>query len=181
MARDFNEEFKQTLTGEELQSGYEEILKALDPETPEAEKLVWANQHNSLYALIRFALQQRNEGGTRWKKAEEQLVKDCAGRGMSWDKIAEELQRRFGISRKPGAVVVRFKRKIKTTRKTTRRGKDEVDWLIAERRQRGGGRSKQQKSIAQMATELEQKFGFSRDVASIDHKVCYLKKKKLVE
>ena len=70
---------------------------------------------------------------------------------------------------------------LKATRKNIPWGKDQVDWLIAERRQRKGGHSREQKTIAQMSVEFEQKFGFPRDINSINRKVNFLKKKKLVE
>ncbi|KAL8919232.1 MAG: hypothetical protein Q9208_006893 [Pyrenodesmia sp. 3 TL-2023] len=75
MARDFNEEFKSTRTSEELQLGYEEILKALDPESPEAKKLGWANGNN-IFHTNTMAKWAKQDLPAMKKIAAHQLVED---------------------------------------------------------------------------------------------------------
>ena len=182
MAQDFNEKFQSTRTGEELQVGYEEILKTLDPGSPEAEKLGWANQNSSpTYASICALFQPSNKGQPRWNKAEEHLLHDCASRGMPFDEIAEELRREFSVARNPSAVASRFGT-LKVTRKTIIPWeKDQVDWLIAERQHCRGRQGKEHKTMAQLAMKFEQKFGFPRNVQNMYAKVLHLRREKLRE
>ena len=160
MARDFNEEFRSSRTGEELRFGYEEILKALDPKTQEATTLDWASKNTKMRAKVISCLQKGNKRsvtGPHWKKAEEELIVDCAGRGMSWDEIVEELWRRLGSSRTTTAVANRLRVPKKDIRELWE--KDQTDWFIAEIRQRNGVHMEERKTYAQIAVEFEQKFG----------------------
>lgn len=183
MARDFNEKFQSTRTGEELRLGYEEILKALDPKTQEATTLDWASGNTKARARVISCLQKGNKRtvtGPPWKKAEEELLVDCASRGMSWDEIVEELWRRLGSSRTTTAVADRLRipqKKFKNPSWET----DQTDWLIAEIRQRNGVHREQRKTYAQVAVEFEQKFGLPKSYQSIKDKVRSLKRKKLTE
>lgn len=183
MARDFNEEFQSTRTGEELLLGYEEILKALDPKTQEATTLDWASANTKSRARVISCLQKGNKRtvtGPRWKKAEEELVVDCASRGMSWDEIVEELWRRLGSSRTSTAVADHLRIPKKGFKKPYWE-KDQTDWLIAEMRQRNGVHREERKTYAQVAVEFEQKFGLPKSYQSIKDKVRSLKRKKLTE
>ena len=183
MARDFSEEFQSTRTGEELLLGYEEILKALDPKTQEATTLDWASANTKSRARVISCLQKGNKRtvtGPRWKKAEEELVVDCASRGMSWDEIVEELWRRLGSSRISTAVADHLRIPKKGFKKPYWE-KDQTDWLIAEMRQRNGVHREERKTYAQVAVEFEQKFGLPKSYQSIKDKVRSLKRKKLTE
>lgn len=183
MARDFNEEFQSTRTGEELLLGYEEILKALDPKTQEATTLNWASANTKSRARVISCLQKGNKRtvtGPRWKKAEEELVVDCANRGMSWDEIVEEFWRRFGSSRTSTAVADHLRIPQKGFKKPYWE-KDQTDWLIAEMRQRNGVHREERKTYAQVAVEFEQKFGLPKSYQSIKDKVRSLKRKRLTE
>ena len=108
MANLFNKKFNSNGTGEELRARYEEVERVLDPQTPDAEKPDWAKNKNETFAVIQTSARGRSSG-PKWKKGEDQPLDECRNRNTSWEQIAEELQRKFGINRSPGALHARYK------------------------------------------------------------------------
>jgi len=181
MANLFNKKFNSNRTGEELRARYEEVRRALDPKTPDAERPDWAKIKNETFATIQASVRGRRIG-PKWKKEEDQLLDECRNRNMSWEQIAEELQRKFGIIRTPGALHGRFKAHhrdqpgYKSTLKHKAWTQDEIDWLISEEKKR----KKERTTMAHIAARFEKYFGYPQNRKNIESKVEWLRVKKLV-
>jgi hypothetical protein len=115
MVNPFNKRFNSNRTSEELRRRYEEIQRAVDPKTPDAERPYWATGSSESFVLLQASFQSRSRV-TWWKKEEDQLVNECRNRKMSWKQTAKELQRRFGVIRGLGAIKARFEKISQGTR-----------------------------------------------------------------
>ena len=102
MANIFNKKFNSNGTGKELRARYEEVERALDPQTPDAEKPDWATNKNETFAVIQTSARGRSSG-PNWKKGEDQLLDECRNRNMSWEQTAEELSAKIWQQSKPGS------------------------------------------------------------------------------
>ena len=171
MANLFNKKFNSNSTGEELRARYEEVRRALDPKTPDAERPDWAKDKNETFSIIQASGQGRSNG-PKGKKEEDQLLDECRNRNMSWEQIAEELQRKFGIIRTPGALHGRFKSHhrdqpgYKSTLKHKVWTQVEIDWLIS-----GENKRKERTTMAYIAAQCEKYFGYPRNHKNIETKV----------
>ena len=180
MANLFNKKFNSNRTGEELRARYEEVQRALDPKTPDAEKPDWAKIKNETFTIIQTSARGRSSG-PKWKMGEDQFLDECKNRNVSWEQIAEELQRNFGINRSPGALHARYKSHHRgqpgytSTLKYKAWTQDEIDWLISEEKKRKNERTK----WAYVAAQFEKRFGYPRSHKNIESKVEWLWKKKL--
>ena len=105
----FNEKFNSKGIGEEeLRVCCEEVQRALDSRTLDAEKPGWAKNTNEISTVVQMAARGRSSG-RKWKEGEDQFLDECGNRNMSWEQFAEELQGKFGINRSPGALHARCK------------------------------------------------------------------------
>lgn len=107
MANPFNKKFNSNRTSEELRRRYEEIQRAVDPKTPNAERPDWATGSSESFVLLQASFQGRSMG-PKWKKEEDQLLNECRNRKMSWEQTAKKLRRTFAVIRTPGAIRARF-------------------------------------------------------------------------
>lgn len=96
MANPFNKKFNSNRTSEELRRRYEEIQRAVDPKTPNAERPDWATGSSESFVLLQASFQSRSMG-PKWKKEEDQLLNECRNRKMSWEQTTKKLQRTFAV------------------------------------------------------------------------------------
>lgn len=112
---------------------------------------------------------------------EDQLLDERRNRNMSWEQIAEELRRKFGIIRTPVALHGRFKAhhrdqpEYKSTLKYKAWTQDEIAWLISEEKKR----KKERMTMAHIAAQFEKHFGYPQNRKSIESKVEWLRAKRL--
>ena len=181
MADPFNKKFNSKRTSEELRRRYEEIQRAVDPKTPDAERPDWATSSSESFVLLRASFQGRSVG-PRWKKEEDQLLNECRNLKMSWEQTTKKLRRTFAVIRTPGAIKARFEdhhrdqsgyKASLSLRPWTQK---ETNWLIAEEEKRKEGET----TVADMSTQFEKRFGYPRRVGAIYSRIARLREKKLV-
>ena len=180
MANPFNKKFNSNRTSEELRRRYEEIQRAVDPKTPDAERPDWATSGSESFVLLRASFQGRSVG-PRWKKEEDQLLNECRNLKMSWEQTTKKLRRTFAVIRTPGAIKARFEDHHRdqsgyeaslSLRPWTQ---EETNWLIAEEKRKEG-----ETTVADMSTQFEKRFGYPRRVGAIYSRIARLREKKLV-
>ena len=73
MVNPFNKKFNSNRTSEELRRRYEEIQRAVDPKTPDAERPDSATSSSESFVLLQASFQGHSMG-PRWKKEEDSCL-----------------------------------------------------------------------------------------------------------
>ncbi|KAI9775851.1 MAG: hypothetical protein M1839_000725 [Geoglossum umbratile] len=173
--------FNENRTSQELRKRYEEIQRAVDLKTPNAERPDWATSSSETFVLLQASFQGHSRD-SRWKKKEDQLLNECRNQNMSWEQIAEKLQQIFAVIRTPGAIKARFEDHHRDQQgcyqasPSSRQWTQETNWLIAEENKRKEGKT----TVADMSTQFEKYFGYLRSAKTIYARIARLRDKKLV-